>query len=293
MAITGLAMALALMTQTSVQVQSQARGPDTVEDVIVSAPDRDRIDPFAAAFLEPARLGPNEGQIARWSEKLCVRVIGGAPEVNAALKAQIEDAFRDLDIPQTSRSCRNPNVMVVIADNATGFSRVFADRYSNRMFANRRGDMSDFVDPARPVRWQHRTKTVGLNTAPLTEISAGSTNVAQVRSANSRLSFSTAEEVDRAMLVIDPRRIGDTPSRGLAAYIAFATLLDLPLQPDTTGRDTILNLFEPGGPTDLTPWDRALIAGVYSMSAGQPFRNQQSQITRVMRRSLASSEPAR
>lgn len=293
MAITGLAMALVLLTQVSTQAQSPRPEPDTVEDIIVSAPDRDRIESFAAAFLEPARLGPNEEQIARWSEKLCVRVIGGAPEVNAALKGQIEDAFRTLDVPLKTLPCRNPNVMVVIADNATGFSRVFADRYSNRMFTNRRGDMTDFVQPARPVRWQHRTKTVGLNTAPLIENAGGSGNVAQVRSANSRLSFSVAEEVDRAMLVVDPRRIGDTPSRGLAAYIAFATLLDLPLQPDTTGRDTILNLFEPGGPTDLTPWDRALITGVYSMTAGQPFRNQQSQITRVMQRSLSGGEGAR
>ena len=291
MAITGLAMALALLTQTS--PQAQERAPDTIEDVIVSAPDAGRIESFASAFLEPARLGPNEGQIARWNEKLCVRVIGGAPEVNTALTGQIEDAFRALDVPLKALPCRNPNVMVVIADNATGFSRVFADRYSNRMFANRRGDMTAFVEPSRPVRWQHRTKTVGLNTAPLIENAAGSGNVAQVRSANSRLSFSVAEEVDRAMLVIDPRRIGDTPSRGLAAYVAFATLLDLPLQPDTTGRDTILNLFEPGGPTDLTPWDRALIAGVYSMTAGQPFRNQQSQIERVMQRSLSGGEGAR
>jgi hypothetical protein len=287
MAISGLGLALALLTQAAPPQPAQQRAPDTVEDVVVSAPDADRIESFASAFLEPARLGPNAGQIARWSENLCVRVIGGEPEVNRRLKDQIEDAFRSLDVPLKPPHCRTPNVMVVIADNATGFSRVFADRYSNRMFANRRADMADFVEPARPVRWQHRTKTVGLATAPLIEAVSGSNNVPRVRAANSRLSFSTAEEVDRAMLVVDPRRLGDTPSRGLAAYIAFATLLDLPLQPDTTGRDTILNLFEPGGPTDLTPWDRALIAGVYAMTAGQPFRNQQNQIERAMRRTLS------
>lgn len=295
MAVTAWMVALALLAQPGPPSQDRAQSltPDTVEDVVVTSPNQDRINEFAGAFLEPARLGHNAGQIARWSEKLCVRVIGGEPQVNSLLEDQIKDAFRSLDVPLKEDHCRTPNVMVVIADDANGFSRVFADRYSNRMFTNRRADMSSFMNPARPVRWQHRTKTTGLRGSPLTEVVAGTGNASQAELPNTRLTLSTAEEVDRAMLVVDPRRLGDTPSRGLAAYIAFATLIDLPLLPNIAGRDTILNLFEPGGPTELTPWDRALIAGVYSMTPGQPFRNQQSQIERTMRRSLASSETNR
>lgn len=282
MAISGLMLALAMLVQTPPQTQ----GPDTVEDVVVLAPSADRIDAFASALLEPARLGRNAGQIARWSEKLCVRVIGAEPTVNARLGEQIVEEFQSLNVPVNEGYCRNPNVMVVVADNATGFARVFADRYSNRMFDNRRGDMAEFIDPARPVRWQHRTRTVGQRPAGDSQFTIGSTTVPAIALSNARLALSTAEEVDRAMLVVDPRRLGDTPSRGVAAYIAFATLLDLPLQPDTTGRDTILNLFEPGGPTALTAWDRALLTGVYAMQTSQPFQVQQSQIEHTMRRVL-------
>lgn len=287
MAISGLMLALAILGQTAPQTQA----PDTVEDVVVRAPSADRIDAFTGAFLEPARLGRHAGQIARWSEKLCVRVIGADPAVNARLGEQIGDVFRSLNVPVNDGYCRNPNVMVVVADNATGFSRVFADRYSNRMFANRRGDMVDFTDPPRPVRWQHRTKTVGQRSAGDPEFNIGGNTVSAIVLSNARVSLSTAEEVDRAMIVVDPRQLGDTPSQGLAAYIAFATLLDLPLQPDTSGRETILNLFEPGGPTTLTAWDRALITGVYSMQTSQPFQVQQAQIERTMRRVLSVAEP--
>ena len=300
MAIAGLALTLALLlqaspqnpTQTPLQPLRPSGAPDIVEDVVVNAPGAERIEAFAGAFLEPARLGRNAGQIARWTDKLCVRVIGAAPEINDGLGDQIKDVFRSLGAPVEEGYCRKPNVMVVIADNANGFARVFANRYSNRMFANRRGDMDAFVGEARPVRWQHRTRTVPRGGRPLLGSLPGFENAPVMELPQARLAMSTAEEVDRAMIVVDPRRLGDAPSRGLAAYIAFATLIDLPLQPDATGRDTILNLFEPGGPTDLTKWDRALIAGVYAMTPSQPFRNQQDQIERTMRRTLTLADPA-
>lgn len=294
MAITAWMLALALTAQAAPpQASSRQASPDSVEDVTVTAPNADRVEGFVGELLEPARLGRSVGQIARWNSELCVRVIGGAPDVNARLSEQIIDSFHSLNMPLQAPHCRTPNVMVVIADNASGFARVFTERYRNRFFANKQQDMAEFAEPARPVRWGHRTRTAGLRPSSITEVLAGTGNADGAELPNARLSLSTAEEIDRAMIVIDPRRLAETPSRGVADYVAFATLLDMPQLPAVAGQNTILNLFQPGGPTRMTAWDRALIAGVYSMTPGQPFRNQQSQIARVMRHSLSGGDGAR
>ncbi len=296
MTISGWMLALALAVQTAPQAAppvDRQRAPDTVDDIAVTGVNAEAVNAFVGELLEPARLGRNAGQIARWNDPLCVRVIGGEPDVNTRLGEQIADAFRSLGAPLEEGYCRKPNVMVVIADNAGGFARVVTQRYSNRLFGMRRQDMAEFANPARPVRWQHRTRTTAIRrSAAATMVAAnlqGSKDTAAADLPNSRLSLSTAEEIDRALIVIDPRRLDDVRSRGLAAYVAFAVMLDLPQLPDVVGADTILNLFAPGGPTELTAWDRALVAGVYAVGVGQPFTNQESQITRDMRRSLVDA----
>jgi len=288
MTLAGWILALTLTVQAAPQSAPQ-RAPDTVEDITVTAANAAAVDAFVSELLEPARLGRNAGQLARWKDRLCVRVIGATPEVNTRLGEQITDAFESLHAPVQEGYCRRPNVMVVIADNAGGFARVVGQRYSNRLFANRRQDIAEFADPARPVRWQHRTQTASLNTSAASAAMGDSWGVPGGDLPNTRLKLSTAEEIDRALIVVDSRRLGEVPSRGLAAYVAFAVLLDMPQLPDVTGADTILNLFEPGGPTDLTAWDRALIDGVYAIGDGQPFSNQEDQIVRRMRRSLSAA----
>jgi hypothetical protein len=297
--ITGWMMAVALAVQATPQTAAPLdpqRAPDRVDDVAVTGVDAEAVNAFVGELLEPAKLGRNIGQLARWDDPLCVRVIGGVPDVNTRLAEQIADAFRSLGAPLEEGYCRHPNVMVVIADEAGGFARTVTQRYSNRLFDNRRQDMAEFAGPPRPVRWQHRTRTTALRqSAAATMVAAnleGGKDVTGADLPNTRLSLSTAEEIDRALIVIDSRRLGDVPSRGLAAYVAFAVMLDLPQLPDVVGADTILNLFEPGGPTELTAWDRALVGGVYSVSAGQPFTNQERQITRDMRRSLVEAAVA-
>jgi hypothetical protein len=285
MTIAGWMLALALTAQAAPQSLPR-RAPDTVEDITVTGGDAAHVEAFVGELLEPARLGRNAGQLARWNDRLCVRVIGGTPDVNQRLDGQIADALRSLGAPLQEGYCRRPNVMVVIAHDAGGFARAVTDRYRNRLFANRRQDIAEFADPPRPVRWQHRTQTTGLGRSSLIETLGGTGSAPTGEASNTRLKLSTAEEIDRALIVIDPRRLEEVPSRGLAAYVAFAVLLDMPQLPDVKGGDTILNLFEPGGPTDLTAWDRALIAGVYSVGAGQAFSNQEAQIARRMRRSL-------
>ncbi|NBW08220.1 MAG: hypothetical protein EBR82_09355 [Caulobacteraceae bacterium] len=260
--------------------------PDTVDDVTVTGTDAEQVDAFVGELLEPARLGRNAGQLARWKDELCVRVIGGEPDINRRLGEQITDALNDLGARVKDGYCRRPNVMVVIADDAGGFARAVGERYRNRLFDNRREDIAEFSGPARPVRWQHRTQTTSTGNSAQAEAMAGGYGARGGELPNTRLGFSTAEAIDRALIVVDPRRLGEVPSRGLAAYVAFAVLLDMPQLPEVEGQDTILNLFEPGGPTALTAWDRALIQAVYAVRVGQPFSTQQEQIARGMRRSL-------
>lgn len=284
---------LATTTPTSAQsLQSQDSEPDILDDVSVTGRDPRRIRAFIDGLTTPGPHGSIEGQIARWDDPVCVRVIGGWHAVNVAMADRISEMVRSLNIQTGDDGCR-PNVMVVVAENPDGFAQVFADRYRIRFFDNRRAEIAAFIAPPRAIRWQHRTGTGVIDGSPLIDAGTGGRGGEAAALPNTRLRRSTTEKITRAVVVIDPERVSRIPTASLVGYVAFVLLVDLKPFPDTGGNPSILNLFDesPEGttPAGLTAWDRAFVEGVYAMSTDRRFGVQQSQIERSMRRSMTGS----
>lgn len=272
----------------SLQVQDPE--PGVLDDVTVTGRDPRRMRAYIDGLTTPGPHGAIEGQIARWDDPVCIRVIGGWHAVNVALADRISEVVRSLNIQTGDEGCR-PNVMVVIAENPDGFAHVFADRYRSRFFDNRRAEIDAFLTPPRAIRWQHRTGTGAIDGSPLIEAGVGGRGGEAAALPNTRLRRSTADKITRAVIVIDPERVSRVPTASLVSYVAFALLIDLKPFPDAAGNPSILDLFDEGAespvPAGLTAWDRAFVEGVYAMSADQRFGVQQNQIERSMRRSLA------
>lgn len=282
---------LAVLTPTPARsFQAQDPEPGVLDDVTVTGRDPKRMRAYIDGLTTPGPHGAIEGQIARWDNPVCVRVIGGWHAVNVAMADRISEVVRSLNIQTGDEGCR-PNVMVVIAENPDGFARVFADRYRSRFFDNRRAEVDAFIAPPRAIRWQHRTGAGAIDASPLIDPRVGGRGGEAAALPNTRLRRSTAEKITRALIVIDPERVSRVPTESLVSYVAFTLLIDLKPFPDTAGNPSILDLFddspESPAPAGLTAWDRAFVEGVYAMSTDQRFGVQQTQIERSMRRSLA------
>ncbi len=275
-------MALAMLSGQAAPQTEPAGPPDVVPDIVVTAPSRQAIRAFVDVAADPGVRGPNRGQIARWNEPICLRVIGGVYEDNVRLTEAIKDVYVSLDRRVARPRCQ-PNVMVVVADNAPGFARVFASRYSNRFFRNRREPQTAFVAATAPVRWEHRTQVGASGRQPTVGVGSVPSGQDAVGMANSRITQSTAERIDRAMIVLDARQIDVVKLESLAAYVAFISLVNMPVDAPAPGRASILNLFDKTwqGPVEpgLTDWDRAFLESLYAIPIDQLFGLQRQELT--------------
>ena len=268
------------------------QGPTVaLDDIVVTGPNQAAVETFVGRLTVPGRRGANRCQIARWGEPLCLRVIGGVHEDNERLTAAIEAVFVSLNIRVDRPRCR-PNAMVVIAHDAPGFSRVFASRYRNRFFQNQRQVQSAFVAASVPVRWEHRTRVGSAGRSPLIDGRVSRTSGEPIELPNSRITQSTSERIERAMVVVDAEQIDVVRLDTLAAYIAFVTLVDAPVQASGPGQGSILSLFAAPGkaPGGLTDWDRAFIEGLYSIRTNLLFSMQRTELEQRMVRRLNATD---
>ena len=284
-------MALAMLSGQAASQTEPAGSPDVVPDVVVTAPSRAAIRSFVETLADPGLRGPNRGQIARWSDPICVRVIGGVYEDNVRLTEAINAVYASLDLKAGRPRCQ-PNVMVVVADNAPGFARVFANRYSNRFFRHHRQPQEAFTAATTPVRWEHRTQVGSAGRQPEIDIGSVPSGRPSVGAANSHITLSTAERIDRAMIVLDSRQIDVVPIESLAAYIAFVSLVNLPIETVVPERPSILALFDRGRPFEggLTAWDRAFIDSLYAIPNDMPFSIQRRELAMRMESELAATD---
>ncbi|WP_395652411.1 hypothetical protein [Brevundimonas sp.] len=289
-AILAVALLVAQADQTPPPPVQQ--GPTVaLDDIVVTGPNQAAVETFVGRLTDPGRRGANRGQLARWGEPLCLRVIGGVHEDNERLTAAIEAAFVSLNIRVDRPRCR-PNAMVVIAHDAPGFSRVFAARYRNRFFQNQRQVQSAFVAASVPVRWEHRTRVGSAGRSPLIDERVSRTSGEPIELPDSRITQSTAERIERAMVVVDADQIDVVRLDALAAYIAFVTLVNAPVQASGPGQDSILNLFAVSGkaPGGLTDWDRAFVEGLYSIRTNLLFSMQRTELEQRMSRRLNATD---
>lgn len=246
---------------------------NTLPDVTVQQRASDPIRRFVAGVTLPGEHGRYVGQIARWDHRLCVDVVGGAPEVNSYLTAQITANFRSLDIPHGAPGC-TPTVAVVISTDADTFARTFTRQNRNHMFSTRPEAVARFLGPSRPVRWQHLVRT---DQRPLPQ---------------SRLRVATTRAIQQTIILVDAQRASAAPLDSLAAYLAFVALVDLPSAPSTAGQHTILSLFEDSAtarPRALTRSDRAFIEALYRVTPDMMVGLQRAEIETWMRHNMATA----
>jgi hypothetical protein len=87
------------------------------------------------------------------------------------------------------------------------------------------------------------------------------------KTSGTNLSFPVVKDFAATIIVVDPNQIGTLNMGQLADYIGLIGLAQINLDTDLGPAPSILNVFHASAtspPSELTPWDRALLSALYS-----------------------------
>ncbi len=81
------------------------------------------------------------------------------------------------------------------------------------------------------------------------------------------MNTAVVEALFKVIVIIDMNEIGSVNTTQLADYVSMVSLAQIDASADTTGFDTVLNLFSGGFAEGLTEWDRSYLAALYAPRA--------------------------
>ncbi|MEQ1817001.1 MAG: hypothetical protein ABL871_00205 [Terricaulis sp.] len=255
-----------------------------------------RIEEAARAFARSVSATTNrEDQLARFDDRVCPGVIGLNRRQGEFLADRIGRRALELNLDVGAPGC-DANVLILVTQNPSNLARAIAEeqRYLvahtgvQENIDTRGADaLERFITEDRPVRWWHVAQTVSRDGQVLRNVPAqmwaGSSQSphfhAEVVHANpltaSQTHASTRQEFRNVVIIVDATRVAAVRLDALADYVAMVAFAQIAPDVDTHEFDTVLNLFNGGG-TGITDWDRAYLAGLYSVDPHSTSARQQT-----------------
>jgi hypothetical protein len=268
------------------------------DDVVVNAPS---LREMVREFVSEVSAAGQQDQLGRWDRRVCPGVAGMRQHYAQVLIDRIAQIAFTVGLEIGEPGC-TPNALIYVTENSDALAQELVSQHGalvsrRNHTGNTRGRVAlvDFAETPRAVRWWHVTRTASGD-----GFGVGQGESVQVRSMG-RLRRGTREDFDRVLIIVDARRIDGYRFGAVADYVAMATLAQLDPDSDTTGFETILNLFEAESatrPRTVTEWDLAYLDGLYHATREAiDDGRQRADIARLMRREVeappaAASEPA-
>lgn len=294
----------------ALMLASPAEAQRDNDDIIVTAPE---LEAAARAFAREVSAPPaREDQLSRFEARVCPGVVGLGQRQGQFLVDRIAQRALQLDLPIGQPGCK-ANVLVLVSGDAGAVARAIVEEqqylmanYGIQENLSTRGAeaLVDFVETPRPVRWWHVSQTqtadgdvlghtnpYGRTLSPTTQEFRGAEVTRPSMLDFGRLGRPTLQALRNVVVIVDAERVGAVRLDALADYIAMVALAQTEPGADTSGYDTILNLFgdTPAGETGMTNWDLAYLQGLYAGRGNQLNTDWQARtIARRMRDDLTT-----
>ncbi|MGE0740713.1 MAG: hypothetical protein AB7O98_05160 [Hyphomonadaceae bacterium] len=255
----------------------------------------------AQHFVEQLAVAPGSGdQLARWDRTICTSVAGLPARQGQFIADRIAQRAHAVGLQPGAPGCTANIAVIATADSDTAARRMyesdaglFALRQTNTATLGQSA-LDDFLNTPRAVRWWHVAETMTADGFSLMgdASSGGMENAPVARSSGSRLREDTRQDLNRAVIIIDSRRVQGVQLHALADYIAMVALAQIDAGADTSGYPTVMNLFADGqartqAANGMTDWDTAYLDGLYSSTRTAATPGQQER--EITRRMLASA----
>ncbi|MBC7769099.1 MAG: hypothetical protein H7124_09965 [Phycisphaerales bacterium] len=261
------------------------------EAIVVTGQTPERVQQFVDSV---SAASPMAEQLPRWDTSICTS-LAGLPRRQAEFIAdRVAQRAMAVGIEPGEAGCQ-ANVSVIFTQDSDEVAQRMFDQ-DRQMFAYYQetnvstlgqSAFNQFLRSTSPVRWWHVSHTVtadGLSLAGDSS-SGGLENAPTQRASGTRLRSETREDLRRAIIIVDARRVGAAQLAALADYISMVALAQVDPAADTSGFPSILNLFAQGGEpvTELTQWDLAYLDGLYNVTrAAASAQQQEREIARHM-----------
>ena len=269
---------------------AQDAPPTAVDDVVVSG---QRLDKAVTQFVAGVTRPPPGHGPARWMNKICVGVVNLQPMAAQTVIDRVAEAAASIDIESEPPDCE-PNILIIATSDADNLANALTERsplafrpgYAGASQSRRA--LENFRTSSAPVRWWHVSMPVTRSGAPAVRLPGG---LAPMIPGSGRLTTEVTNRLLRSFVILDIPKMDGLNYQQVGDYVAMVALVQLNPDADTTGFDTILNVFDqPTQMTGMTEWDHSYLNSLYGSYLNQRRPNAQvgavgSRMLRDMRRS--------
>lgn len=246
----------------------------------------------AVAFLRGTGVASSETPAARFTDPVCPRVLGLAPNAASAAERMIREIAVEVGAPVATAPCAS-NLVVMFAPDAAAVVREVERREPLRLSQLAPTERRALVEGNAPIRWWHTIEErdtsggnggVGRTSAAVSTAGmrgnhgrgAGSDLAAEVptslRYSNSLISTYAMRSLTSATVVIDQDAVMGRRLSQLAAYAALVGLAGI--RPgDFRPEGSILGMFGAAtAPQALTSQDLGFLQALYRMPLDRQAR---------------------
>lgn len=257
--------ALLLIAGSAVQAQES----DTI-NVVGRKPEEVRRE--AETFVRAT--GVTAEPVARWIDPVCPEVLGVAPKIALHVTTRIRRIARESGARVAKDKC-DGNLLIAFVKNGADVVKAIAKR-GQKLFKDVGPTQRAWLyDGAPPVRWWHAIQTRsgdGMrdngNDAPPAVRSEGPGGVplageviSQYRS--SLASTQIVRAIRFAVVIVDVDRAEGKTLDSVSDLAAFVGLAEV--RPNDPPPESILGLFNPDGPRELTTLDTNFLRALYKL----------------------------
>jgi len=247
-------------------------------DVVVEGRSPEQVQ----AFVEEAAAPPPGRRLARWNRPICVGVANMEGRYARFMIDRIASVAAEIGVESESPGCE-PNIMIIAASDANDLAQAMVSDRPSAFRPTRTGTdlgsaaLERFQSTEAPVRWWHVSLPVDVDTGAVATQLAGEIIfepgggppkplAMRVRDP-SRLRAHTRDELVQATVIIDTSKVGRIGFGALSEYVAMVALAQIAPDADTSGYETVLNLFSEGADrtSGLTRWDRDYLGALYTV----------------------------
>ena len=280
-----------------VEAQQAAPPPPPADDAIVVTGERGKGSPeqrFVAAIAAPS----NNGQLARFTDKVCPRSFGLGGENDEALARRIRKVAAAAHVPVADADCRPNLVVLFVQDRRQAIARWRVDRpdFFAGLAPSRIAALAGGGDPV--ASWQI-VRVMGKDGRPIGKADSDMYDyMVNEQTVPSRLVSSIQIEFSASFVLIEQKTIGNASLTQIADYAAMRTLANTDAKAAAAQRlPTILSLFSNDGepvPLSVTQWDLAYLTALYdsplAVRASMQKRAMGKQMTRDRDEESAGSD---
>jgi hypothetical protein len=273
---------------------------NTVTGVTVTAEKPDPLVDKTTQFVRSHVPENREGQLARFRDKICVRVAGLPATYGAFIEKRVMQVAEAAHARVDRTAGCTANVNVIFSPDPQAQLDDIAKRREilfGYYFVSQLKTLATF---SRPIQSWYLTRTVGTDGLDVLELNqsracissyAPGTSPCDIKApaitgrAGSRLGTDMSSELVHSLILVDANKVADAKIGAIADYIAVLALSRWQGLERCNAVPTILNLMADGcddAPDAATKEDRALLAALYAADPRETGSQQRMSIAERM-----------